>query len=74
MADNLKCEENFDEAKLADIAREKAEEEEKTRKDIELYHEIRAYVNLINLEPSLEQSKLKVISTAFACEIDDFFL
>ena len=59
MADNLKCEENFDEAKLADITREKAEEE-KTKKEIELHHEIRAYVNLINLEPSLEQSKLKI--------------
>ena len=78
MADNLKCEDNFDEAKLADeaeladIAQQKKDEEERTKKEIELYYEIRNYLNIINQEPSLEQSKLKVISTAYVCEPNDF--
>ena len=80
MADNLKCEDNFDEAKLADeteladIAQQKKDEEERTKKEIELYYEIRNYLNIINQEPSLEQSKLNVISTAYVCEPNDFDL
>ena len=76
MADNLKCEENFDESKLADeavladIAQEKRDEEERARREIELYYDMRNYVNLLNQKPSLEQSRLKIISTAYVCEID----
>ena len=78
MPDNLKYEENFDESKLADeaeladIAQEKRDEEERTRREIELYYDMRNYVNLLNQEPSLEQSRLKIISTAYVCEIDHF--
>ena len=50
------------------------ENEDKTAKEIELYHEIKRYIALLNEEATIEQAKLYIISSAFECLLDEFVI
>ena len=45
------------------------EEIDKTAKEVQLFHEIKNYMILLNKEASLEQSKLYIIASAYECTL-----
>ena len=52
----------------------KAEENRKTMKEIEMYFEIKDYINPFNREASLPELKLQIIASSYECTEDAFII
>ena len=54
--------------------KKKPEENRKTIQEIEIYFEIKDYIDLLNREASLPELKLQVIASVYECTKDSFII
>ena len=59
---------------LVDADEKKAEENRKTIQEIEIYFEIKDYIDLLSREASLPELNLQVIASAYECTKDSFII